>query len=609
MFFWRKKQTVLLSLDCDCTVIASSTMAVQLKPVDAVIFYGVCIFFILLGLSHYFLSFVENRVKNTAHNFLTASSDHGSFKSALSIFANTLSAWILVRLPVYVYYVGPQMWISVLNLVLAVSFANYVVVPVFMKLPVKTALQYVEDRFGHTVFVFAIICQALESLLFMALWLAVPIGTLSDLTGLSFMWTVIVASVIVTIITAVGGMRAIILIDMFHLIIISAANLIIVIKGSTIMGGFDGVIKSNAKNGREYFVGDMDPFTRKNTSWLILLGYLSFGILNYSFNQAILDKYLPSSNVQKARSILWYQIPLMGSFYVIAIFLGLNIYSFYQGCDPVLTKRASTPDEILSTYVSDVAGHVPGIIGIFSVSLLSGALSTTASNLNGLTSIVNQHFIKGHPKIHDILEKKWHMMGWVTTAISVVCLPIVVGIVLADKQIQGNVINPISILNVMKTPAFGVYLLGFFNKRSTGKGALIGLIIGTLAGISLVIANFVESVPDPPPLGATVHKCKMPYCLVNHGLNESRCFMDEQILDKNVSFLLFYPPPYKHAGQEANTVLNYSLGGIITCIITFVVGSIASLFTHQSVKQKQDNLKYLAPFMRSKEKITKQKSK
>jgi SSS family solute:Na+ symporter len=581
-----------------------TTMSLDMRPVDLIIFYGVCLFYILIGFSHGILNYVETRVKRTAQDFLTASSDHGGLRAALSIFANTLSAWILVRLPVGVYWTGPQVWISVVNLVLAVSFANLVVVPIFMKLQVKTALQYLEDRFGHTVLVIALVFQAIESMLFMALWLAVPIGTLSDMTNLSFTWTVIFAAVLVTLFTAVGGMRAILLIDMFHLIIISLANMIIVVKGTTIMGGFDGILAANARNGREYWIGDVDPFTRENTSWLILISYLSFGILNYSFNQSILDKYLPSSNINDARKILWLQLPLMGTFYGIAILLGLNIYAFYEGCDPFLTKRAETPEEILSTYVGDVAGHIPGVYGIFSVSLLSGALSVTAANLNGLTSIVNEHFIRRRGKLVDLLERRWHVMSWVTTAISIIFLPFVVLLVFIDKKYAGIATNPVTILNVMKTPAFGVYLLGFFNKRATSKGALIGLILGTLTGMVLVWGNlFYDFSPDPPPLGATVENCKRAFCLIKHGVNETRCQLsiNEKSLSMNVS--LFHPPRPSLQQQEKPTMMNYSLGGIITCIVTFITGSIASFFTHQSEKEKEKNINYLARFLHPEEQL------
>jgi Na+/proline symporter len=578
-------------------------MSLDMKPVDLIIFYGVCLFYILIGFSHGILDFVETRVKRTAQDFLTASSDHRGLKAALSIFANTLSAGMLVRLPVGVYKTGPQMWISIINLALAVSFANYVVVPIFMKLEIKTALQYLEDRFGQTILVIALVFQAIESMLFMAYWLAVPIGTLSEMTNLPFAWTVIFAAVLVTLFTAVGGMRAILLIDMFHLTIISLANLIIVIKGTTIMGGFDGVIEANLKHGREYFIGDVNPFTRKDTSWLILLSYLPFVVMNYSFSQSVINKYLPSSTVNDARKILWLQLPLMGTFYGIAIFLGLNIFAFYEGCDPVLTKRASTPEEILSTYVKDIVGHVPGVFGIFTVSLLSAALSVTASNLNGLTSIVNEHFVKRKEKLLDLLERKWHVMGWVTTTISIIFLPFVILVVFIDNKYEGSVPDPLTIRNLTRIPALGIYLLGFFNKRATSRAALIGWTTGTITGILLVVGNeYFEVDDDPLPLGATVHSCKKAFCYMNHGVNETRCRLwdEEDSLPSNVSSLLFHPPPLSKQQLERSTMINYSLGGIITCIITFIAGSIASLFTKQTQEEEERNTKYLARFLQPK---------
>ena len=563
-------------------------MSIDLKPVDAVVFYGMCTFFVLLGLSHGVYNYCESQVKKTVLDFLTASTHHGKIKSSLSILANTLSAWILVRLPVSVYYTGPQIWISILNLGLAVSFANFVVVPVFMRLHVTTAMAYLEKRFGNIILTISLVSQAVESLLMMALWLAVPIQVLSDLSGLSFYATLIATAFLVTLVSSLGGMRAIQVIDIIHLSVISIGNLLIFTKGTVVSGGFTRVLEVNAYNERTYFEEDINPFTRKSTSWLILLTYLSFGILNYSFNQAIIDKYIPSTTIKDARYILWIQIPLMSLFYAIAIFLGLNMYAFYLGCDPVLTKRASSPEDILSTYVQDVAGQIPGLVGIFSVTLISGALSVTAANLNGLSSIVNEHFIRRNEHLYDLLEHKWHLMGFLTFFISIVFLPLVILVIIYDKTVQGLITNPVSILNVIKAPIFGVYLLGFFNRRSTSKGALTGLVVGIIVGIALLYANYLNSSPNPPPAGATVTECPEAYCLAKQGFNDSKCFTDTSLanltsitIDKDL--------------ETSSAILNYNLGGVLTTIITFILGSLVSFCTHQTGQEREENVKYLIP--------------
>jgi len=452
----------------------------------------------------------------------------------------------------------------------------------------------------------ALIFQAIESLLYLALWLAVPIETLSELTGFKFETMVYTTAIFITIYVALGGMNAIMSLDMIHLGVIFLGNMIVVAKGTSVIGGIHKVFAANMRHGRRFFVMDLDPFTRSNTSWLILLGYSSFGILNYGFNQSIIDKY-SSVEVPKAQKILWLQIPLMLFSYIIAVFLGMNMAAFYEGCDVVLTKRAMTPEDILSTYVKDIVGHIPGVLGLFSASLLSGTLSVTASNLISLTRIVNEHFVRRSERLNKFLKDRWYLMGSLTTIIATILLPLVVLLVFLDRNAHGLITSPITVLIIVKSPLLGVYLLGFFNKRSNREGALIGLAMAILIGIGLLVMNIMSPVhSDTAPEGATIRDCPEVYCLVTLGTNETKCY--DHDFAKNMSDAVekkinrYYSTTEEEHDEDKDipTTFNYSLGGIVTILVSFLVGSLTSLCFKQNAEEKKLAYDYLTDFMHEK---------
>lgn len=50
---------------------------------------------------------------------------------------------------------------------------------------------------------------------------------------------------------------------------------------------------------------------------------------------------------------------------------GLVIYAKYSDCDVLSTKRIAKYDQLLPYYVTDVAGHVPGLPGLFFAGIIS----------------------------------------------------------------------------------------------------------------------------------------------------------------------------------------------------------------------------------------------
>jgi hypothetical protein len=53
---------------------------------------------------------------------------------------------------------------------------------------------------------------------------------------------------------------------------------------------------------------------------------------------------------------------------------GLLLYATYEGCDPLLSQRIQRSDQLIPFFVLDVAGHIPGLSGLFVAGVFSAAL-------------------------------------------------------------------------------------------------------------------------------------------------------------------------------------------------------------------------------------------
>lgn len=72
---------------------------------------------------------------------------------------------------------------------------------------------------------------------------------------------------------------------------------------------------------------------------------------------------------------------------------GIIMYSFYHGCDPLKAHIVSKPDGLMPRFVQDVAGHIPGMSGIFISCVVSASLSTLSAGLHALSGVVYSDYV------------------------------------------------------------------------------------------------------------------------------------------------------------------------------------------------------------------------
>lgn len=72
--------------------------------------------------------------------------------------------------------------------------------------------------------------------------------------------------------------------------------------------------------------------------------------------------------------------------------------------DLVICQLISRTDQTLPYYVMDVAGHLPGLPGLFIAGLVSAALATMSASLNTVSGTIYEDFIS--PWVPDNPKKE-----------------------------------------------------------------------------------------------------------------------------------------------------------------------------------------------------------
>ncbi|XP_046998001.1 sodium-coupled monocarboxylate transporter 1-like [Schistocerca americana] len=206
--------------------------------------------------------------------------------------------------------------------------------------------QYLERRFSRTIRLFASGFFTLNLVLHMPLYVYLPAIALSQVSGISVHWITPLVCTVCVLYTMLGGLKAVVWTDFLLSGVTLAAFIAVLILGVVSAGGFAEVWRTADEGGR--------------VSFFVTLAGFTFGI--------ILMK-------------------------VISVFTGFLLYAIYRDCDPVKTHEVSRPDQLLPFYVMRVAGHVPGLPGLFVAGIFGAALSSMSGTLNALSGTIYEDFL------------------------------------------------------------------------------------------------------------------------------------------------------------------------------------------------------------------------
>ncbi|CAF0974822.1 unnamed protein product [Adineta steineri] len=467
--------------------------------VDYIIFALLLLFSAAIGL---FYGFIDKRRKkkkgdvengaigqstNTAKDYLLAGKSMGVFPTAMSLLASFMSAITILGTPAEIYIYGTQYWIICISYIFTVYLTATLFMPMFVKLEVTSAYEYLEKRFDRNVRLVASVIFSVQMIVYMALVLYAPALALSQVTGLNVWISVISIGVICTMYTTVGGMKAVMWTDVFQTIIMFVGLLASVIQGVIDAGGSRAVWQRALDGGRvEFFNFDPDPTTR-HTVWSILFGATFTWLAIYGFNQTQVQRYLCVPTVRHAKLALLFN--LIGLVFILSLCcgVGLVIFAKYHLCDPLKLGLIKQSDQLYPLFVMETLRRFKGLPGIFLACVFSGALSTLSSGLNSLAAVVLADIIKFFYRKpltdkQDLLYSKL-----LSLVFGVVCILVTYLVSLLGNLLQAT----LSLFGVLSGPISAIFMIGFFLPWINSAGALIGLIVSVIIQIWIFVGSQV----------------------------------------------------------------------------------------------------------------------
>jgi SSS family transporter len=384
-----------------------------------------------------------------------------------SIVATETSALTVISLP-GTAYIGDFWFIQLaLGYLVGRLGVAMLLLPRYFDGELITAYALLEKRFGRLTRRFAsvifMVTRALaDSVRMFAA--AIPVRLI---TGVEYWQAIVVTGVVTAGYTWIGGLRAVVWVDVAQLGIYmlgGVAALFTLIR--IVPDGWAGITAAAAPGDKFailHFDGGMaDP------QWILtgIVGGAFLSMASHGVDHLTVQRLLASRNLRDAqKAILGSGIAVLLQF---ALFLvvGAGLFAHYAG------RSFTTPDEIFPRFI--IESLAPGLAGLVIAGILAAMMSTVSSSLNSLSSALANDVVgplAGRSDDDDWMVRLGRRLTLFWAAV------LIGGALLFQFVQQGTpvVIIALQIASFTYGGLLGGFLLGIVSKRATERDALAGM--------------------------------------------------------------------------------------------------------------------------------------
>ncbi|XP_032705439.1 sodium-dependent multivitamin transporter isoform X1 [Lontra canadensis] len=533
----------------------TDTVTSTFSLTDYVVFVLLLVLSLAIGLYHA----CRGWGRHTVGQLLMADREMSCLPVALSLLATFQSAVAILGVPSEIYRFGTQYWFLGCCYFLGLLIPAHVFIPVFYRLHLTSAYEYLELRFNKAVRVCGTVTFIFQMVIYMGVVLYAPSLALNAVTGFDLWLSVLTLGIVCTIYTALGGLKAVIWTDVFQTLVMFIGQLVVIIVGSAKVGGLGHVWEVASQHGLiSGIVLDPDPFVR-HTFWTLAFGGVFMMLSLYGVNQAQVQRYL-SSRTEKAAVLSCYAVfPCQQLVLCMSCLIGLVMFVYYQEYAMSAQQAQAAPDQFVLYFVMDLLKDLPGLPGLFVACLFSGSLSTISSAFNSLATVTMEDLIR--PWFPPFSEVQAIMLSRILAfGYGLLCL----GMAYVSSQMGPVLQAALSIFGMVGGPLLGLFCLGMFFPCANPPGAIVGLLAGLIMafwiGIGSIVSNMASGMAPSPP---NISSFSLPSNLTTVTMTT---LMPSTTLSKPTGLQHFYSLSYLwYSAHNSTTVI---VVGLIVSLLT-----------------------------------------
>jgi SSS family solute:Na+ symporter len=350
-------------------------------------------------------------------------------------------------------------------LILFVGF----IVPLYRHVIKLSAYEYFERRFGVFARMYSSVSFVLTHFSKMGTVFFLLALALSKMVGIDTVTWIWIVGAIVIFITLLGGMEAIVWLDVIQSIMLIMGGIVsLAIILSTSEGGPTAIWKVAMENGHIGF-GPFDWDFVNLTFIVMVLNGIFYAIQKYGTDQTIVQRYLTARSDKSAVKASLIGVLLCVPVWAMFMFIGTALFSYYKiSGDPL--PVGINPDAVFPFFIMT---KLPvGVVGLVISALIAAAISTLDADLNCLSAICMQdYYIRLRP---DSTEKQRMVISKIFIILAGFGA-IAVALFFVKAGTEGVLKTIFTIYAIFSGGIAGMFLLGIFSKRANMKGLYFGI--------------------------------------------------------------------------------------------------------------------------------------
>jgi len=459
-----------------------------MMPLD----YAVVVVYIL-GITALGAQFM--RGQTSTRDYFLAGRSLGWLPVGISVMATNFSASSLIGSPGYVVTHDIIMITRSVCFFFAIPLSVWLFLRFYHRLDVTSVYEYIGRRFDARM-------RFVSSGIFLLLrgsWMATAQYAtglaLTQVLGLDLWVCVLIVGSLVTVYSALGGIKGVIWTDVVQAVLmLGAMFLTIGVCIARVPEGAAGIWEL-AREGGKLRVLDFSWSFFQPTTQSMLIG-ATFSILaSYGVDQVIVQRYFTTKDyrtlVRSAYTGMLATLPVI----VLTFAIGVCIYSYYMAF-PDRLPPGLIGDQWFPTFI--VRELPAGITGLIIAGLLAATMSSADSGVNSLTTvfIVDLHRpwrrwrAGGAAPAETTIasdQGELRLARWLSFAIG--------GFATIGAMFVGNIGTVMEITNklngVIGGVLLGIFLAAVLSRRANASGVLIGAVVGTVV---IVYTSFFSPV-------------------------------------------------------------------------------------------------------------------
>lgn len=271
----------------------------------------------------------------------------------LSVMATQASAITFLSTPGQAYEDGLRFVQNYFGLPLALIVISAVFIPIYYRLKVFTAYEYLENRFDLKTRMLGAFLFLVQRGLAAGITIYAPAIILSTIIGWDLSFTILLVGILVIIYTVSGGTKAVSLTQKYQMGIIMTGMFVAffhIISYFPEQVTFFDALKIAGKLGKLNAVDFSFDFRERYTFWSGITGGMFLAMSYFGTDQSQVQRYLSGKNITESRMGLMFNAILKVPMQFFILLVGVMVFVFYQFVQPPLYfKQATVDDSIINT--------------------------------------------------------------------------------------------------------------------------------------------------------------------------------------------------------------------------------------------------------------------